>query len=165
MRNFIQGIAQGSPYDPNSVEGYSEVELGKIESLYDISIQGQLKTFLLEMGRCDGGLIGDDPIILYRSNMNVANFVLLQNGLREEIYDTGWQDISSQKPFNFAIESETLSYFVLTNSDEPNCVYFYDENKEKTGRTEWDLFSCLKNFTEYFGGNIYPIVAGDLLEI
>jgi hypothetical protein len=49
-----------------AIKGYSLEEIKKIESLYDIKIEGDFKEFMRIAGRCDGGLVGDDPIILYR---------------------------------------------------------------------------------------------------
>lgn len=69
MITFIKEIAQTTPYDAEMVVGYSDLELEKIERLYDVRIAGDLKRFLSECGRSDRGLIGDDPIVLYRSAM------------------------------------------------------------------------------------------------
>jgi len=62
MTNFIDKIAQGVSYNSEYVLGYSGDEIEKIERLYEIKIGGDLRRFFLEMGRSDGGLIGDDPI-------------------------------------------------------------------------------------------------------
>lgn len=163
MAMLIEEISQGKPYDLSRVKGYTEDEIEKLEKLFDIQINGQLKRFLLEMGRCGGGLIGDDPIILYRPNMRLRDFVLLQHGLREEIYETGWQTISRNKPFNFAIEGETQSYFVLTVSDDPDQVYFHDENENTTSKTEWNLVEYLKLAVKHYGGQPTNFAEGDML--
>ena len=49
--------------------GYSEEEITKIEKLYDIEVKGDFREFLKYAGRCDGDLLGDDPIILSKVNL------------------------------------------------------------------------------------------------
>ena len=51
--------------------GYSEEEITKIEKLYDIEVKGDFREFLKYAGRCDGDLLGDDPIILFISKVNL----------------------------------------------------------------------------------------------
>ena len=130
MVRFIDRIACGYPYNSERVIGYSEEELGQIERLYDIKISGNFREFLLDMGRSDGGLIGDDPIILYREVMTVRGFVLMQSGMEEEIYSSDFRELSFGKPFVFSIESETQYFYLRTASDDPERVFHYDENNE-----------------------------------
>jgi len=55
--------------------GYSEEEISKIEKLYDIEAKGDFREFLKYAGRCDGDLLGDDPIILYRQTWDMESYL------------------------------------------------------------------------------------------
>ncbi len=118
----------GWPVDAAQVCGYSEEEVAKIEALYDIRVQGVFREFMLEMGRCSGGLIGDDPIILYRPAWSVRTQILVQIGLRQNLRDNRLIEIAEKKPFAFSKEGDTQYYFMMTDSDSPDMVYHYDEN-------------------------------------
>ena len=51
----------------SALSGYSDAEILKLESLYKVSITGELQAFLKKIGRCDGGLVGDNPFLFYRA--------------------------------------------------------------------------------------------------
>lgn len=144
MVRFIDKIAFGYAYEPKRVEGYSEDELDKIERLYNIKITGDFREFLLDMGRSDGGLIGDDPIILYREVMTVRGFVLMQSGIKEEIYSAGFQELAGKNPFVFSIQSETQYFFLTTSSEIPKRVFHYDENNETVVDTGESFIEYMK---------------------
>ena len=55
--------------------GYSEEEITKIEKLYDIEAKGDFREFLKYAGRCDGDLLGDDTVILYRQTWNMKIYL------------------------------------------------------------------------------------------
>ncbi|MEJ2046172.1 MAG: hypothetical protein P8X74_19570 [Reinekea sp.] len=76
MTDFIHQLAQEIQFDLTQVVGYLDDEIKKLERLYDVVITGQMRSFLSEMGRSGGGLIGDDPIVLYREKMSVRRHVL-----------------------------------------------------------------------------------------
>ena len=61
--------------------GYSEEEITKIEKLYDIEVKGDFREFLKYAGRCDGDLLGDDPIILYRQTWDMGSYLRKKGGL------------------------------------------------------------------------------------
>jgi SMI1-KNR4 cell-wall len=129
------------PVDRSQVAGYSEEELTKIEKLYDIKIKGDFRQFMRVMGRCSGGLLGDDPIVLYRSLWSVRAQILFQVRFISDMQDASAFEYLS-KPFVFSWESETQYFFMITDSDTPDRVYHYDENNQTVRKTE-------TNFTEY----------------
>lgn len=165
MASIIEEIAEGVPYDPAQVAGYSECEIEKIERLYDIALDGTLKQFMLEMGRSDGGLIGDDPIIIYRPTITVRGFILMQSGIQEEIYNAGSSELASKKPFIFSIESETQYFFVATKSDDPDRVYHYDENHETVVDTGLGFLDYMKQTVQAWGGKSKVVCRGELLVV
>lgn len=114
-------------YATEQVCGYTLGELALIESLYDITLTGQFRAFLLEMGRCDGGLIGDDPIILYRP-WSVRTQLLHQIVFFNDMQDAGQFAHLAEKPFTFSCESETQHFFLQTTSATPDRVFQFDEN-------------------------------------
>jgi hypothetical protein len=165
MVSIIEQISADIPYDPEQVVGYSECEIEKIERLYDIVLGGTLKQFMLEMGRSDGGLIGDDPIIIYRPTMTVRGFILMQSGIQEDIYNAGLHEIASKKPFVFSIESETQYFFVATKSDDPDRVYHYNENSETVDDTGHSFLEYMKRTVRVWGKRCNVICCGELLVV
>ncbi|URN88749.1 MAG: SMI1/KNR4 family protein [Pseudomonas protegens] len=143
--------------------GYSLDELEKIKRLYDIRISGQLQSFLLEMGRSDGGLIGDSFIQLYRPSWRVRTHLLFQVGFLSQMQEAGHYEFLN-KPFVLAWVSETQYYFIQTLMGD-DAVYHYDSNVECVVKTEWDLLGLLKMLMCANGGDIKAGVVGDLLEI
>lgn len=151
----------------NSISGYSLDELIKIESLYGIRIEGEFKEFMQRAGRCDGGLIGDDPLIIYRGSWNVRSHMIFQFKFFNDLQNLRmWEFL--KKPFVFSLESETKYYFLMTGSSD-DLVFHYDENSEKlscTGLKFFDYISDLisrYNLLEEVNSNI--VCRGDLLRI
>ena len=168
MTTFIEQIAQGGQYDPARVVGYSTEELGKIERLYDITIAGQFREFLTNMGRSDGGLIGDDPIFLYRQGVSVRRHLMYQLRLefdfKEYRIEAGLK-LLKDRPFLFSIESETQYFFIATRSEHPNWVYQYDENREVVSNTGMTFLDYMRRTVRVWGNNGNSISCGDLLMI
>ncbi|MEM7595806.1 MAG: SMI1/KNR4 family protein [Cyanobacteria bacterium P01_A01_bin.83] len=124
--------------------GYSDDEIVKLEKLYDIFIVGNLKKFLSLAGRCSGGVIGDRDIVLYLNDGNLRSHFLFQIGCREELSGLGLFDILTMKPFFFAVESETVYYFLQTKAQDREQVYLYDENTEEVRKTDWDFAAYIE---------------------
>ena len=153
------------------VIGYTEHELKKIEALYNIIIQGQLKELLLLAGRCSGGLVGDDPIILYRELWDVRTQIMFQNTLIEDLYELKteslqWKDYMGDygQIFCFSWEWETQYYYLITEHDD-DLVYHYDENMETAECTGLTLFQYLDRVYEEESKRKHIICRGELLEI
>ena len=155
----------------NDVIGYTEHELKKIEALYEISIQGQLHEFMLLAGRCDGGLIGDDPIILYRPAWDVRTQIFFQNKLLTYLQDIHAYDFTGAyggQMFCFSWEWETQYYFTITSNTD-NLVYHYDENSETVECTNLTFYEYLddvyKRYVEEDSNRKQIVCKGELLEI
>ncbi|NBF01552.1 SMI1/KNR4 family protein [Pseudomonas sp. Fl5BN2] len=144
------------------MQGYANEELDQIERLYDIRISGQLKSFLLEMGRSDGGLIGDSFIQLYRPSWRVRAHLLFQVDFFNQMQETGHYEFLN-KPFVLAWISETQYYFVQTSLAD-DAIYHYDSNVECVVKTEWDLCGFLRMLAHENDGDTKAVV-GDLLAI
>lgn len=64
MIDFVKELAacrvEGTqlPFYPERVQGYTEQEVELIAEYCNLSIHGQFREFLLQMGRCSGGYYG-----------------------------------------------------------------------------------------------------------
>lgn len=150
MVSFIDKISQGIYYDASKIEGYSDDELNKIERLYDVRIVGQLRQFMSVMGRSSGGLIGDDPIILYRPTWVIRDYLMLQIWLEDRINEFHCKNLFEglptgvNRPFLFSIAGETQYFFVATKCDNPDMVYYYDENSDILRSVKIEFFEFMK---------------------
>ncbi|PHM51975.1 hypothetical protein [Xenorhabdus sp. KK7.4] len=127
--NYLHSAYPELTIDINYIRGYSEDDLIKLKRVYDIEIQGELLDFLIHMGRCNGGLFGIQPLRFYQEDKVVSHEILFQFGFREELQEIQCVDLLEQKPFFISIENEAIYfYFLLTNSKNPDLVYYLDTN-------------------------------------
>lgn len=156
-------MGPATPVYPELCEGYREEELAKIEKIYNISITGQFRVFMKEMGRCSGGLIGWDPIFfyyLYGIDKHLPN----QRYHQESMIEYDLEIYNENKPFSFSCESETQYYFMLTESSEPELVYHFDENTETVSSTGMQFIDYMKDLIIRETGQGLPVICrGDLL--
>ena len=137
--------------------GYSEEEITKIEKLYDIEAKGDFREFLKYAGRCDGDLLGDDPVILYRQTWSIQSY-LRKNYFNfiDEDYTVLHGDLQ-KKPFIFSIEMETY-YFYIRTADDDLKVYCFDENEEKLKDTGMDFNEYMVDLVERYNPELKPIL-------
>ena len=137
--------------------GYSEEEITKIEKLYDIEAKGDFREFLKYAGRCDGDLLGDNPIILYRQTWNIQSY-LRKNYFNfiDEDYTVLHGDLQ-KKPFIFSIEMETY-YFYIRTADDDLKVYCFDENEEILKDTGMNFNEYMVDLVERYNPELKPIL-------
>ena len=115
-------------------KGYSEMELKKIEKLYDVCIGGDLRCYMMLAGRCAGYLLGDGFSLMYAPVMSVRDHLLYQEGRRHILSESvGLHGIVMEKPFFFSESFDTYSFFIKTkpkNYSDENKVYCLDENED-----------------------------------
>ena len=146
--------------------GYSEEEITKIEKLYDIEVKGDFREFLKYAGRCDGDLLGDDPIILYRKTWNIQSY-LRKNYFNfiDEDYTVLHGDLQ-KKPFIFSIEMETY-YFYIRTADDDLKIYCFDENDEILKDTGMNFNEYMVDLVERYNPELKPTLdfstVGELL--
>ena len=135
--------------------GYSEEEITKIEKLYDIEVKGDFREFLKYAGRCDGDLLGDDPVILYRQTWSIQSY-LRKNYFNfiDEDYTVLHGDLQ-KKPFIFSIEMETY-YFYIRTADDDLKVYCFDENEETLKDTGMDFNEYMVDLVERYNPELKP---------
>ena len=146
--------------------GYSEEEITKIEKLYDIEAKGDFREFLKYAGRCDGDLLGDDPIILYRQTWNMKIYLRMNYSyFIDENFKILHEEIK-KKPFIFSIEMETY-YFYIRTADDDLKVYCFDENEEKIKDTGMDFNEYMVDLVERYTPELKPTLdfstVGELL--
>lgn len=116
-------------------KGYSEIEMDKIERLYDIVIRGDLREFMRLAGRSAGRLLGDSFSLMYSPSMSVRDHLLYQEGRRIIISeDLGRNEIVVEKPFFFSEAMSTYAFFIKTKPmsvADANKVYCLDENADE----------------------------------
>ncbi|MDH5803365.1 MAG: SMI1/KNR4 family protein [Gammaproteobacteria bacterium] len=161
---FVSSILIGTAFRSINCLGYSNLELEKIERLYNVEIKGQFKSFLIEMGKSDGGLIGDYSIQLYRPAWRVREHLLFQVDFFNQMQEEGFYDFLN-KPFVFSLISETQYYFLQTSLDNHDVVYHYDSNNELVKMTDWDLVNFMKMLVAENKGVLLPESEGDILKI
>jgi len=149
--------------------GYSEEEITKIEKLYDIEVKGDFREFLKYAGRCDGDLLGDDPIILYRQTWDMGSY-LRKNYFGfiddEDFEEKVFYDELKKKPFIFSIEMENY-YFYIRTADDDLKVYCFDENEEKIKDTGMNFNEYMVDLVETYNSELKPTLdfstVGELL--
>ena len=135
--------------------GYSEEEITKIEKLYDIEVKGDFREFLKYAGRCDGDLLGDDPIILYRQTWDMKIYLRMNYSyFIDENFKILHEEIK-KKPFIFSIEMENY-YFYIRTVDEDLKVYCFDENEEKIKDTGMDFNEYMVDLVERYNPELKP---------
>ena len=146
--------------------GYSEEEITKIEKLYDIEAKGDFREFLKYAGRCDGDLLGDDPVILYRQTWNMKIYLRMNYSyFIDENFKILHEEIK-KKPFIFSIEMENYYFYIRTVDDDLK-VYCFDENEEKIKDTGMDFNEYMVDLVERYNPELKPILeipsVGELL--
>lgn len=137
--------------------GYSEEEITKIEKLYDIEAKGDFREFLKYAGRCDGDLLGDDPVILYRQTWNMKIYLRMNYSyFIDENFKILHEEIK-KKPFIFSIEMETY-YFYIRTADDDLKVYCFDENEETLKDTGMDFNEYMVDLVERYNPELKPIL-------
>ena len=140
--------------------GYSEEEITKIEKLYDIEVKGDFREFLKYAGRCDGDLLGDDPIILYRQTWDMGSY-LRKNYFGfiddEDFEEKVFYDELKKKPFIFSIEMENYYFYIRTVDDDLK-VYCFDENEEKIKDTGMNFNEYMVDLVERYNPELKPIL-------
>ncbi len=153
---YLHSVYPELSIDISYIRGYSDEEISSMERLYDIRITGQFYEFLRCMGRCSGGLFGDDPLVFYQGQETIRGDILFQIGAREELTSIQCHDLLKQKPFFISVESYTQYLFLLTDSDNPDLIFNYNENDECVENTNWDLNSYLQHVINVYTRH-YPV--------
>ncbi|MFT0213888.1 hypothetical protein VQ643_15000 [Pseudomonas sp. F1_0610] len=154
LNNLAQELHKKYPelaFDSSFVRGYSEEEIKKIERLYDIEVPStsQLYSFLKNMGRCSGGLFGDDTLYFYVQRMTVGGHINVQYLMREELLELGLINDDSEKIFFVSRLAETQYFFLKTKSSMMDMIYHYNENTEEINETGITFYQHIDRILSY----------------
>ena len=145
--------------------GYSDFEMRKMESFYDIAITGGLRCFFSEMGRASGNRSFNAMVVPYsgyyapKLPSGISGHIAAQIEFRNQVLRAG-RPFRTGKPFLFSIENETQYFFLRTKADkqlhgvtpeddysvlseDPEQVYQYDENADIVFRADMTLTDYL----------------------
>jgi len=162
--DLIEQLGAQYPWSRARWRGYDTSEIQKIERLYDIRVSGQLERWLRTVGRCSGGITGDESLILYRK-WSVRTHVFFQADAFSIMQHAKAWDLLGHKPFVVSFEDESIFYFVLTTSTTPDKIYRLVERTntvEATGRT---LFEHIADVASRFAPSSELVCTGELIDI
>lgn len=138
---FFNKILNEYPMEYNRMIGYHEDEMQKIERVFRMKIVGDFKHFMIRAGKSDGGLIGDESLILYRQEWDIRTHIVWQEYfLRKIIVLQEYK--SGDKPFMFSIENDLKYYFLRTGIEQDGFVFCFNEE-------EGMVFNTNMTFVEY----------------
>ncbi len=124
-------------------KGYSNEEILKIEKLYNIEVKGELRSFLQELGRGDGGIFGDECIYLYRKIVGVRDHLLEQFALEQRLVEDGHDSlVNSGGTFVFFSYDVIEFYFLHTKCGDDKVLY-HDTRDGSVETTGLSLFEFL----------------------
>lgn len=158
---FFKKLQQGLIKGNLPIKGYSDEEIQIISEKYNINIRGHLKGFLSEMGRSDGGLIGEGYIHLYKPHWGITIHLSFQRDFVIKLQAAGLEEYAD-KPFVFSWWEERFYYFLRTGADDDH-VYQYDDDEQDVVKVGEDLLDFLRYAAEGNKGRLRPVFEGDLL--
>ncbi|WP_153043679.1 hypothetical protein [Xenorhabdus sp. KK7.4] len=162
--NYFHSAYPELSIDFNYIRGYSEDDLIKLKRVYDIEIQGEFLEFLTYMGCCSGGLFGDQPLRFYQERETITSEVLFQSRFWNELQRIQRFDLLTKKPFFISKENDNF-YFLLTKSNNPDLVYFFDKKHDEIINTGLTFNEYLRGLINYNGIEIPLDQSGNLLII
>ncbi|EPJ3733639.1 SMI1/KNR4 family protein, partial [Acinetobacter baumannii] len=112
------------PFYLEKVQGYTEQEVELIAKNLNLDIHGQFRDFLLQIGKCSGGLLWSDEFYMYDYRCEKVFFINYQKNIQEDDYmidNQGELDPVGEKIFFLSCEYETYLYYLFT-SEQDNYV-------------------------------------------
>jgi len=118
------------PFDRGQIQGYSEAELLEISQRCNLSIHGDFRRLLLEMGRCSGGLLWGSYFSIYDQRYTPESFKDMQ-GIWDEgepfnPQSTDYRDPVKHQMLVLSAVYENYNYILFTDD---NSVWLCDDNE------------------------------------
>lgn len=136
------------PFYSEKVKGYTEQEIELIAQNCNLDIHGQFRDFLLQMGKCSGGLILGDNFPMYNPYWSSLDFNLFQQNEKiDESYikAIGFVDPIEKKIFYLCAEDETeFYYYILTENRDDYIWIFCDVDSKSFEKTTITILEMLK---------------------
>ena len=143
------------PFYPEKVQGYSEQEVELIAEKCNLDIHGQFREFLLQMGRCSGGLLLGDEFAIYNNNWSLNDFYNYQTLAKVDdgfmLTEFGEMDPVQEKVFFLSTECETYYHYLLT-AENDDYVWLQHDDGDGEGeilkKTNSTLLEYFKQYVE-----------------
>lgn len=131
MTNFIEELLSYRhvntlvPFYPDLVKGYTEIELSLLAKKANLTITGQLKDFLLQMGRCSGGLLYDGFTVICPYDKHDNKYYNVKTILDNQNLDDFdyWQTESKEMFAKANVDLNQRQYLLLTTHCEDDYAY------------------------------------------
>lgn len=140
------------PFFPEKIKGYTEEEINLIAHNCNLYIHGQFREFLLQMGKCSGGLLWGWEFPMYNPYWNPLDFQLFQQNEREDknyMTSLGALDPIKNKIFYLDSENEGTYFYYLLTINHDDCIWGYYESKNRLfEKTEITLLERLKHIVQ-----------------
>lgn len=134
------------PFDRGQIQGYSEAELLEITKNYNLSIHGDFRRLLLEMGSCSGGLLWGWHFSIYNNHYSPESFKDAQEIWLEGDWfnpqSAEYRDPVKHKMLFLSTFCETYEYILFTDD---NSVWWYDDNELSLKRMRVSFIQYLIN--------------------
>lgn len=135
------------PFYPEFIQGYTQQEINQIAEIYNLDIHGQFQEFLLQMGRCSGGLLWG-TVSMYRYSWNREAYRGYQKVLDDEDEinkPAGWINAIENKLFPLTRENEGTQFAYLATALKNDYVWLWDD-----GQPESEFSNTGSTLLEYF---------------
>ncbi|WP_335976586.1 SMI1/KNR4 family protein [Acinetobacter calcoaceticus] len=135
------------PFYPEKVQGYTEQEVELIAKNLNLDIHGQFREFLLQMGRCSGGLLWSDEFYMYDYRCKKDFFINYQKNVKEDDYiidNHGKLDPLGMKIFYLSRENETYFNYLFTAENDDFIWSLHDVDDSVLEKTNITLLEYLK---------------------
>lgn len=157
--DFIKALAscrvEGTqlPFFPEKIKGYTEEEVNLIAHNYNLDIHGQFREFLLQMGKCSGGLLWGNEFYIYDVRKNSATFMNYQHSEKADLgyvlTNQGKIDPVEKKMFFLTCEYETYFYYLFTADQDDYVWMLHDIEDGLIVKTNETLLEHLKYYVSY----------------
>lgn len=137
------------PFYPEKVQGYTEQEVELIAANLNLDIHGQFREFLLQMGKCSGGLLWSDEFYMYNYRAKNDFFINYQINVKKDDYlfdNHGKLDPIKMKIFYLSREHETYYNFLLTAENDDFIWSLHDADDSVVEKTNITLLEYLKDY-------------------
>lgn len=143
--------------------GYSDYDITKIETLYDINIFGDFYHFMKNYGKFMSGLLDTKYFILHDSTICIKQLLDKNWFVHESLREHNLTDLIDMKPFVISEEPDAYFYFILTRKlNERTYVWTYDGFSDTFTNKKIDLLGLIK---KYIKKDKFETSEGNILNI
>lgn len=117
------------------IEGYNEIEIREIEERYNLSIHGELKEWLMLMGKNSGGLLLGCSIAIYSEyskptgdyfGIDMQKAWQNENDYGDFLELINYADLIEKQFLIIADDEQLYFYFMLINNQDDLVYVYYD---------------------------------------